>query len=68
MFIETARVYPFRTALQVEVMLPHVGLTLVPATVQWVTATGMGVQFGLIGVRETRALMDLTARSSIPDL
>jgi type IV pilus assembly protein PilZ len=33
--------------------------TALPAIVRWVTAKEMGIQFGLLGARETYALTEL---------
>jgi hypothetical protein len=35
-----------------------------PAVVRWITPNGFGVQFGLLGVRETHALLALTEELS----
>ena len=59
MFVEAAEVEPYGSELTV--LVPHAGSSLrLPATVRWCTDRGMGVQFGLIGARETHAI----ARSS----
>jgi type IV pilus assembly protein PilZ len=61
MFIETQRPLAFSADLVVHVTLP--GLRdpcALPAVVRWVGGGGMGVQFGLIGARETHAITELT--------
>lgn len=58
MFIATLDPLPFGCALTVRFTLPgqHVEL-VVPAVVRWVRRDeGMGVQFGLLGARETHAI------------
>lgn len=45
--------------------LPHLGPIALPAYVRWVKAGGYGVQFGLLGPRETRAIGKLV-RNSVP--
>ena len=59
MFVETPVPLPFAT--QLAILLPHPsGKPLVlPAVVRWTQAAGMGVQFGLLGARETHALTEL---------
>jgi len=36
--------------------LPRLGEVKIPGFVRWTTPTGFGVQFGLIGARETHAV------------
>ena len=56
----------FSTNLVVHVTLPRQRSAFAfPAVVRWVGATGMGVQFGLIGARETHAITELT-RGPVP--
>jgi hypothetical protein len=60
MFIQTAR--PARYGAPVKVFLKLPGLdheTVIPSTVRWSQQDGMGVQFGLMGVRETHALLQI---------
>ncbi len=64
MFVETA----FPAALGAPVLLRftlpgHPGLLLVSGTVRWTSAGGMGVQFGLLGARDTHAIAE-TVRSA----
>jgi PilZ domain len=66
MFLEASSSFRFGTALRVELALPHVGVVALPAVVRWVTREGLGVQFGLLGARETNAITALVARSSVP--
>ena len=56
-FIEAGEVPAFGTKVMLRVRFPGqaVDMTL-PGIVRWIKATGFGVQFGLLGVRETHAL------------
>lgn len=58
MYIESPRSWPFGTVLEVWMALPGLpeGAT-VTATVRWSKEGGMGLQFGLMGARETHALV-----------
>lgn len=59
-FIETASPLPYGTKVRVFMRLP--GLrdeTTIDAIVRWSKPTGMGVQFGMMGARETHALTSL---------
>ena len=61
MFVETQRAYPFGTQLQVRMALvPGKPPSLLPAIVRWADADGMGLQFGLLGARDTHAITELT--------
>jgi hypothetical protein len=66
MFAEVAPSLAFGTEVRVEMALPLVGVTSLPAIVRWVTREGLGLQFGLLGARETHAITALIARSSRP--
>lgn len=66
MFVEMPASLPFGTSLRAEMTLPLVGSAALPAIVRWVTPEGLGLQFGLLGARETHAITALIARSSIP--
>lgn len=60
MFVEANLVPAFGAKLSVVCQLP--GITKesrLPAVVRWVKPSGFGVQFGLLGARETHALTDL---------
>ncbi|WP_437709004.1 PilZ domain-containing protein [Sorangium sp. So ce448] len=60
MFIETSSSAPFGAT--VEVLLSLQGLkqvAVIPSVVRWTTPEGMGVQFGMMGARETYALTQL---------
>jgi type IV pilus assembly protein PilZ len=59
MFIETDLAAPTGANIQVHVTLPGAKheLTL-PSIVRWSAKDGMGVQFGLLGARETHAITE----------
>jgi PilZ domain len=57
MFIETAEHAPFGAHLLVSFHVPGLqDVLLVPGVVRWTNPTGMGVQFGLLGARETHVI------------
>jgi type IV pilus assembly protein PilZ len=61
MFIQTPEPLAFSAELVVYVTLPRQRTQFsLPAVVRWVGDAGMGVQFGLIGARETHAITELT--------
>jgi len=62
MFISTDKPVAFNGEIVVHVTLPgqHEALVL-PGVVRWVRGGGMGVQFGLIGARETHAITEYIA-------
>jgi hypothetical protein len=66
MFVEVAPSFVFGTEVRVELALPLAGASALPAIVRWVTREGLGLQFGLLGARETHAITALVARSSLP--
>jgi len=60
MFIETNQPGRFGQAVRVFLTLPGLkSEAVVQATIRWTKTTGMGVQFGVMGARETHALMQL---------
>jgi len=66
MFIETAAPAPFGAAVLVSFEPSgFVRAVLVPATVRWTRVDGMGVQFGLLGARETHAITEMTRASGV---
>ena len=68
MFLEAKPAFAFGTHVHVEIALPLVGTAKLPAIVRWVTPEGIGLQFGLLGARETHAITALVARSSMPNI
>ena len=63
MFVRAAQNLPFGTAVEVELPLPGLGQVRLPATVRWTKPDGLGVQFGLIGARQTHAISALVVAS-----
>jgi len=59
MFIETPHPAKFGSKVTVYLQLPGLPETAIQATVRWTKPTGMGVQFGMMGARETHAMMKL---------
>ena len=60
MFIETSAPPPYGTPVRVYMTLPGLDAeTTVEAVVRWTTPIGMGVQFGVMGARDTHALVSL---------
>jgi hypothetical protein len=63
MFIETDAPAPFSTEIVVHVLLPgQRGPFAIPGVVRWAGQTGMGVQFKLLGARETHAITALASK------
>lgn len=66
MFIETAASVRFSSELVVHITLPGQKAPFVlPGVVRWSGKDGMGIQFGLIGARETHAITELTKASNL---
>jgi type IV pilus assembly protein PilZ len=62
MFIETPTPAKFNEDVLVFLRLPELkDEAKVKSKVRWTEPTGMGVQFGMMGARETHALMKLVA-------
>ena len=60
MFIETPTPAGFNAKVDVFIQLPGMkGETKIPCVVRWTKPDGMGVQFGMMGAKETHALMVL---------
>ena len=63
MFIETPAAAPFGGEIVVHMQLPGQRAPLaIPGVVRWAGPKGMGVQFKLLGARETHAITELTAK------
>jgi hypothetical protein len=61
MFIVTSTPLPFSAEIIVHVSLPTQKAPFAfPGVVRWTRNDGMGIQFGLIGARETHAITELT--------
>ncbi|MFO0757444.1 MAG: PilZ domain-containing protein [Byssovorax sp.] len=61
MFIETERPASYGTALRIYARLPGCD-AVIEAIVRWAKPTGMGVQFGRTGARETHGITELLAQ------
>jgi type IV pilus assembly protein PilZ len=60
MFVETPTPAPFGAAVLVYLRLPGMKQEVaIRSTVRWTKPDGMGVQFGVMGARETHALTEL---------
>jgi type IV pilus assembly protein PilZ len=58
-FIETALPAAFGVTVLVAFTFPGQKPMLLPGTVRWTSARGMGVQFGLLGAQETHAITEI---------
>jgi Tfp pilus assembly protein PilZ len=64
MFVQTEESLPFGTEVIVFLTLRGDAKELrLPGVVRWTSPTGMGVQFGLLGVRETYAITEIVKRN-----
>ncbi len=60
MFIETKEAEPFGAEIVVHVHVPgEPSAFVLPGKVRWTSHEGMGIQFGLLGARETYAITEL---------
>jgi hypothetical protein len=59
MYIVASQQLPFGTKLTISATLPGVGECKLPGIVRWTGKDGFGVQFGLLGARETHAIAKL---------
>jgi type IV pilus assembly protein PilZ len=66
MFISSKAVFAFGTEVTIVCLLPRLEGARLPAIVRWTKPGGFGVQFGLLGARETHALGQLVRGGSIP--
>ena len=63
MFIETTSPLPYGATLRLHLPLPGIrGGSVIDAVVRWSKPDGMGVQFGVMGARETHALTQWLAK------
>lgn len=63
MFVETATPAPFSSEIAIHLTLPRRRVPLViVGVVRWAGTGGMGVQFGLLGARETHAITELASK------
>jgi Tfp pilus assembly protein PilZ len=65
MFVETDAPGPYGAALVVYIQLPDMEQdAALTGTIRWVKkGVGMGVQFGVMGARETHGIIELVRRS-----
>ncbi len=62
MFVETSTPLTYGTAIRLWVRLPGMKVdSTIDAVVRWNMPTGMGVQFGTMGARDTYAITSLLA-------
>ena len=60
MFVETSTPAPFGAEIELAVQLPgDDDVFTLPGVVRWVRPGGMGVQFGLLGARETHVITEI---------
>ncbi len=60
LFIECSEDFPFGTKLTITIRLPGaLDESEIPAVVRWNKPGGIGVQFGLLGAKETHLLVQL---------
>jgi hypothetical protein len=63
-FVESSQAFPFGTELSLVVTLPGEATPLrLSGTVRWAHGDGFGVQFGLLGARETFAITQLAKKA-----
>lgn len=63
MYLATTEPVTFGERLMVELKLPAIRAPLaLPVVVRWTNPDGCGVQFGLLGARETHAISELVRR------
>jgi type IV pilus assembly protein PilZ len=64
MFVQTDEPAPFGAEVVVHLTLPSDNKELrLPGVVRWTRPNGFGVQFGLLGVRETHAITEIVKRT-----
>lgn len=65
MFVKTHAPAPFGAEVVVHVQIPGEPRPMaIPAVVRWVGGDGMGVQFGMIGARETHTITEIVRAHS----
>lgn len=63
MFVETASPASFGADVIVHVTLPGSNAPLaLPGVVRWIRDGGMGIQFGLLGARETHIITEISRK------
>ncbi len=64
MSIETDATLPFGAEVQISVQLPgDEELFMLPGVVRWCRGGRVGVQFGLLGARETHVITEISKRA-----
>ena len=64
MFVQTEIPVPFGAEVVVYVTLPGTAKEIrLPGVVRWKRPDGMGVQFGLLGARETHAITEIVKKA-----
>jgi hypothetical protein len=58
-FVETALQATFGMTVLIGFTLPGQKPMVLPGTVRWTSARGMGIQFGLLGAQETHAITEI---------
>jgi type IV pilus assembly protein PilZ len=62
MFVKTATPEPFGADIVIHIHVPGEPMAYaLPGIVRWTNSSGMGVQFGLLGARETHTITELVA-------
>jgi type IV pilus assembly protein PilZ len=56
MFVFASSSPAFGTEVKIHVTIPGLGPTELPGIVRWTTSEGFGVQFGLLGARQTHSI------------
>jgi len=66
-FIETAELLPFGTRVMIVGRLPGTTRDLrLPGIVRWQKTNGIGVQFDVLGPRETHAILTIVGTAALP--
>jgi hypothetical protein len=68
MFVETVTPAAFGSPIVLRCRFPgHKDEMVLPGVVRWTSPIGMGVQFGLLGVRETHAITEIVRTGTTKD-
>lgn len=63
-YVEAAEIPAFGTKIELRLDAPGLRDAAVPGIVRWTKADGFGVQFQLLGARQTHALAELVRKGS----
>ena len=66
MFLECSPPLPFNAKVEIHVDVEQATGLALTGVVRWTSADGVGIQFGLMGVRETRVISELLATPPLP--